>query len=224
MKQILSFSFILLCSFLILACEEEIKTTENENTTEEESSSKEPEVANVTTNENWANFLWRENIYDEELQSEVSSIVLDQDLLEELTAGEKAAIAYIATYIGNECQYKNNDQEGLDCKLITALGLGYQCSEKHLSFLRNAFQGEEEVLKKLENCPEIPFTASSQSTFDELKIKRGNDQLIVFVKAGHVNMRLQSSTEWEETYTFGVAGAKVTVEDYQKSNIKEENF
>ena len=92
-----------------------------------------------------------------------------------MTDPEKAALGCIATFIGSECWWDgetNNDRTNLDCKIITALGLGYQCSDEHLLFLRKWFSTDKEVLSKLEtsNCPTTPYTATSQNTFDEIKL------------------------------------------------------
>jgi len=129
--------------------------------------------------------LWRDNDYDEALKTEISTMVLNKVYFENITAPEKAAIAYIASFIGNECEWDgkvNNDRSNLKCMIPTALNLGYQCSDEYLFFLRKWFAKDTKSLKKLLVCITMPNTATIQTTFDEISIvTNANDQTILLI-------------------------------------------
>src|SRR5690606_19473377 len=104
-------------------------------------------------------FLWREMQYLEDLNGEFNVITLDEEYIKTISEPEKAALAYVATFIGNECVWDGNANENrsnLKCKILWALDLGYQCSPQHLDFLRFWFRSNEDILKELENCPTTP--------------------------------------------------------------------
>ena len=74
--------------------------------------------------------------------------MLNQDYIKTMTDPEKAALGYVATFVGNDCWWDgeaNEEKSNLDCKIITTLGLGYQCSNEHLGFLRKWFVERQTV-------------------------------------------------------------------------------
>lgn len=136
-------------SFLTF-CEQVITKT-NQKAKETKTTEIEPSKLNLP--DTTKNFLLRDMKYDSTLNDSFSSIFLNIDYINSMTSQEKAAIGYVSTYIGNECWWDgeaNDDRSNLDCKIITALGLGYQCSESHLGFLRKWFSTDYEVLSELE--------------------------------------------------------------------------
>ncbi|MBK6878684.1 MAG: hypothetical protein IPG99_20185 [Ignavibacteria bacterium] len=117
--------------------------------------------------------LWREDYYNAELQDTMSMIVMNSSYCSTLPDPEKAAIAFVATFVGNDCWWDGqytNDRSNLKCKVLTELNLGYQCSESHLGFLRHWFREDAKALERLEDCPTTPFTATEQETFDSISI------------------------------------------------------
>ncbi|PTB97108.1 hypothetical protein C9994_04375 [Marivirga lumbricoides] len=146
-----------------------------------------------------------------------------------MTNQEKAAIGYVSTFIGNECWWDgeaNEDRSNLDCKIITALGLGYQCSEKHLGYLRKWFSGDKEVLSELQksNCPTIPYTATSQNTFDKIVIDTKGDSISVYYEVDGTNVREQESWEWSETAYFIATTDNLKLIQKVKSDVDQEKF
>ncbi|MGJ1262570.1 hypothetical protein [Sphingobacterium spiritivorum] len=154
-------------------------------------------------------FLWREDQYDEELKDTFNMIRINNDLAKNLSDPERAAIGYVATFIGNECQWDGpykDDRSNLKCKILTALQLGYQCSEQHIGFLKKWFKDDKVVLEELQGCPTIPDGATIQNTFDEISFKKEGDKLTVnFIVSGH-NMREGKSWKWVETDYFQING------------------
>lgn len=151
-------------------------------------------------------FLWLESKqYRENLEAEYTFIVLDEKYIKTISEPEKAVLAYVATFIGNECEWDgntNDDRSNLKCKILWSLGLGYQCSYHHLGFLRQWFRNDKNVLKELENCPTTPDGATIQDTFDEINLEVKDNIITVFFKASGINSREQKSWKWTEKVQF----------------------
>ena len=150
-------------------------------------------------------FLWRETRYVEEWKTDINTIELNQKYIKTMTEPEKAALAYIATFIGNECEWDgkaNENRSNLRCKILWALDLGYQCSYEHLSFLRLWFRNNKDILNELENCPTTPDGATVQNTFDEINLEIEGDMITVFFKANGINMREEKTWSWTEKHFF----------------------
>lgn len=167
-------------------------------------------------------FLWREQVYDAELQDSVSTIMIDQALAGRLTHAERAALGYVVTIIGSECDWDgkaNEEFSNLKCKALTALNLGYQCSDQHLGFLQNWFRNDQEVLGRLASCPRIPFTASSQQTFDEVYLTVQNDTIKVWFSASGVNLPMNAAWEWTEENVFLIQQDALKLVRVDKSEV-----
>lgn len=150
-------------------------------------------------------FLWRETRYIEEWETDVNIIELNQEYINTISEPEKAVLAYIATFIGNECEWDgkaNENRSNLICKILWALNLGYQCSYTHLDFLRFWFRNNKGILKELENCPTTPDGATIQDTFDEIDIEVKENKINVFFKASGINMREGKSWSWTEKHSY----------------------
>ena len=104
-------------------------------------------------------------------------------------------MGYVSTFVGNECEWDggnpNENRSNLDCKLLTYLDLGYQCSDKHLGFLNRWFSKDSVVIEKLKRCPTIPNSATVQSTFDEVLLKTNTQNQIITInyKVKVINVR-----------------------------------
>ena len=149
--------------------------------------------------------LWRETHFDEELKADISAIKLNESYINTISEPEKAALGYVATFIGNECEWDgkaNESRSNLKCKILSALNLGYQCSYHHLDFLRFWFRNNKEILKELESCPTTPDGATIQDTFDEIEIEVQGNKITVFFKANGINMREQQKWSWTEKQFF----------------------
>lgn len=88
-------------------------------------------------------FLWRKIQYDEELQTDINAIFLNENYIKTISEPEKAALAYVVTFIGNSCEWDGKADEyrsNLKCKILWTLNLGYQCSNNHLGFLKYWFR------------------------------------------------------------------------------------
>jgi hypothetical protein len=150
-------------------------------------------------------FLWREMQYVEDLDGEFNVITLNEKYIKNISEPEKAVLAYVATFIGNECSWDgkaNENRSNLKCKILSGLDLGYQCSSRHLDFLRFWFRNNKNILKELENCPTTPDGATVQDTFDEIDLEIKDNKITVFFKASGINVREQQSWKWTENHFF----------------------
>lgn len=166
-------------------------------------------------------FLWRV------MKDEMSLIQLNDDFIKNITEPEKAALAYVATFVGNECEWDGpvgEDRENLKCKIPWALGLRYQCSHEHLDFLKSWFRNNPEVLKELAACPTIPDGANSQSTFDEIHLEVQGNQIIVFFKATGINLRAGKTWDWTEKHFFTFKDDHLILDEKEVSPRDEQRF
>lgn len=159
----------------------------------------------ITLKDTTVQFLWRENIYDNMYKDSISSIIINEQYCEVIPDQVKAAIAYVATFIGNECWWEGEakeDRSNLKCKILTALDLGCQGSEQHLGFLRKWFSNDKKALEELESVPTTPFTSTIQDTFDKITVTIKGNEIIVWYSAHGFNTRENESWSWTETNHF----------------------
>ncbi|WP_291871295.1 hypothetical protein [Maribacter sp.] len=174
-------------------------------------------------------FLWREGQYDEESQQSINSIFINEPFVNSITNQEKAALGFVASFIGNECSWDgdvNEERSNLKCKILTALDLGYQCSDTHYGFLKQWFSEDGIALKELEVCHKILETATVQSTFDEILIATDKDKKTIEVsyKAHSINHRESKEWSWTETDFFEYTSENVTWVDVIKSKLVEKTL
>ncbi|QQT25893.1 hypothetical protein [Sphingobacterium spiritivorum] len=208
--------YYILISICLLACNSRPAQDKTQTNTDTTIISKDtlpaPAAKSKTTQTAEQKFLWREPQYDEELKDTFNMIRINEDLAKSLSDPERAAIGYVATFIGNECQWDGpykDDRSNLKCKILTALQLGYQCSEQHIDFLKKWFNEDKTVLEELKGCPTIPDGATVQNTFDEISFKKDGDKLVVsFIVSGY-NMREEKSWKWVETDYFEINGSTI---------------
>ena len=186
------------------------------------------DVVRVLSGNEPIKFLWRENKFDEELNQEMNSIIINESFCSSISNQEKAALGYISYDIGSECWWdKKRNKEGtnLKCKIVTALDLGYQCSDKQLIFLRKWFSKDIVALKKLESCRTMPYTATIQTTFDEIRISNDKKKQIITISymVHGVNMRLSESWKWTKTDTFKYNSENLTLISSRKDDPAKED-
>lgn len=163
-------------------------------------------------------FLWRDSS---------QTFQFDSAYAQSIDAAERAAIGYVATFIGSDCWWDGEakeDRSNLKCEVLSALNLGYQCSEKHLGFLRQWFKSDSASLKNLQNCPTIPYTASIQSSFEEIKLSRKGNDIQVFFKANQLNTREGKIYYWTEIDHFEVNHDQIKLVKADKSPIETKNL
>lgn len=166
--------------------------------------------------------LWRETLYDEALKTTINTLVLNKEYQKNITEPERAALGYVATFVGNECEWDSGspdeNRSNLDCKLLSYLDLGYQCSDKHLGFLNNWFSKDSVALNKLKRCPTIPNSATKQSTFDEVSLKTNTqDQTIaISYKVEVINVRESSVSHYTKVDTFKYNSEGIILIDSEK--------
>lgn len=172
-------------------------------------------------------FLWRKNIFDQRINDTIEEICINISFCKTISEPEKAALGYVATFVGSDCNWDGDfkdDRSNLKCKILTALNLGYQCSDQHLGFLRKWFKEDKRVLKDLENCPTTPYTANSQNTFTKIRILVKGKEISVYFEAIGVNTREEKSWTWNETDYFYYDNHHLKLLKKKQSKIKYTNF
>lgn len=191
------------------------------------SPNKESAPKNLKLKDKSVKFLWRELKYDEEIKDSINAICINEELCKTLTDPERAALGYVATFIGNECYWDGDAKEdgsNLKCKILSALKLGYKCSDTHLGFLRKWFKNDKKSLKEIEDCSEIPSTATIQDSFDEINLKVKGNEITIYFKATGVNVREEEIWNWEETDYFIFENDNIQLIKKDKSKIHYEHF
>lgn len=171
-------------------------------------------------------FLWRAEKFDEEMNQEVSSFFINEAFVNSISDQEKAALGFVATFVGNECSWDgavNEDRSNLKCKILTALDLGYQCSDKHLGFLRKWFSEDAIALKKLAGCGTMPDGATVQTTFNEISILTHKDTktISVIYKVQGIHMRESKTWSYTQTDYFKYTKNNIKLVDSKKSEVIE---
>lgn len=130
---------------------------------------------------------------------------LNENYIKTLTGQQRAALGYIATFVGNDCDWdgdKKTDESNLKCKLLSALDLGYQCSEKHLSFLKEWFKGDQKILEDLKDCKRTPNSANIQDSFIEIRMLTVNNTITITYSAIGFDLNSKNKWKWTEESIF----------------------
>lgn len=141
------------------------------------------------------------------------TLQLNTNYIKTLTDPQRAALGYIASDVSNECYWdgdKNADGSNLKCKFLSALNLGYQCSEKHLSFLKKWFSEDHKVLERLQYCQKTESSAKIRDHFSEVKMITTKDTIKIIYSAIGEDSEKQKTWRWQEesTYSFTKTGIK----------------
>jgi hypothetical protein len=158
-------------------------------------------------------FLWRKNKYNTKLKGTYSTIVINKEYCKSISDAERAALSFVATWIGNECWWENDnpneDRTNLKCVILTALNLGCQGSEEHLNFLRHWFRNDTASIEALKDIPTTPYTSTIQDTFDSIRITKKENLITVWFKSSGINTRDQKSWSWTQKDYFKVNGDEI---------------
>lgn len=73
------------------------------------------------------------------------------------------------------------------------------------------FFEEKEILNKIDECYFVPFTATSQTTYDFLNLEVTGNKVTVRYKIDGANARTQSSWERKGIDIFRINGNKIKV-------------
>jgi hypothetical protein len=153
--------------------------------------------------------VWREDVYDASVNGNVSVIKLDENYFSGITEPERAVLGYLASTIGNEC-FAETGKQNVKCKILSALKLGYQCSEENKSFLKSWFRDDASMISRIENCkPTIPSTI--EKTFEEVKISTEDNTIKVELKGLKLNIKENSASTWRESLSFKIDGDKISL-------------
>lgn len=159
--------------------------------------------------------LYRQEEFDKNLKTNLPVIKINQPYLDTAEDGIRAIIAYYSSISGTDCWWEDDEANSaftnLNCLLTSALNLGHQCSESHKSFMQKWFSEEKEMLNKIDECYFVPFTATSQTTYDFLNLEVTGNKVTVRYKIEGANARTQSSWEREGIDIFRINGNKIKV-------------
>ena len=141
------------------------------------------------------------------------TLQFNTNYIKTLTDQQRAALGYIATDVSSECNWdgaKKADGSNLKCRFLSALNLGYQCSETHLSFLKKWFKEDTKVLDRLQYCNKTESSAKIQDHFIEIKMITTKETIKILYSAVGEDLDKQKTWSWQEesTYSFTKTGIK----------------
>ncbi|MEY2792369.1 MAG: hypothetical protein RJA76_361 [Bacteroidota bacterium] len=154
--------------------------------------------------------------------------------LKNISVYERAALGYVATFVGNGCNYEGdfnlNEEHYLKCQFLAELDLGYQCSDRHLGFLRSMFKNDKKALADLAGpCPEIIYGATSQTMLTEISIEAPlKNEIQVKYHVSGVYLRESIDWDYDVVDVFIVGGTSkdpsISLKSHQESEVKYTKF
>lgn len=151
------------------------------------------------------------------------SSIINTKIMKEMREPEKAAIAYIALHDSRDCDWDGEPNAGhtnLSCEIITALGLGYQCSDNHIQLLKHWFRDDSTILEEVKYCPMTPNTAHQLHGIDQISlIRMNNNYFKMNYKASGANSRTESFWSFSESILFKTQGDKLIIVDRKMSKV-----
>lgn len=220
----MKYSYFILSFALLASCGQSDSGTANKEGANTDSSAviNQTQTGHTLTDKS-EKFLWWENRKNADDESSPSALAINEELCKNLSDAERAALGYVATFVGSDCDWdgkENSNSGNLKCKVLSALNLGYQCSEQHLGFLRKWFSNDSKALQELENCPITPNTSSQVNTFLTVNLKVKGKEIAVEFEASGLNMNAGQSWTWTETDYFEVEGDHIKLTKKDQSEIK----
>jgi len=218
-------NYLFVCILFIYACQPNTK----ENSHVNNSANSESNSNNILSDKNFnledttVLFLWRENIKDSTGHT-YSTLVVNEAYCKTIPEPIKAAIAFTATFIGNECWWEddapNEDRTNLKCKILSVLDLGCQGSDTHLNFLNSWFANDKDCLEKLNSIPTTPYTATIQDTFDEIKVAVKGNIITISFKARGMDIREDRKWKWKQTDSYAFSNNSLRLLKSNKPNLR----
>lgn len=184
-------------------------------------------IKGLTLTDKNISFLSSTKKYDATIKDSLNMMVINEAYCKTITDPEKAALAYVASFVGNECSWDGQatpERSNLKCKILSALNLGYQCSHTHLDFLKYWFRKDNTVLQELQNCPTTPDGATIQDSFENINIITKGNTINITYTVQALNIREGKSRSWTETDQFRFDTDQLQLIKKDKSAVKETGF
>ncbi len=126
--------------------------------------------------------------------------------LQEIGAPEKALLSWYLLAYGNECNAKSSK---IKCRILEALKISDECSDKHIRFLKKWFKDDILVNIKLKNCPVLPIDASIQNDYKRIELSRSFDTLRIHYEVWGMNNSQEKSWNVNRTDSFLIKGEQL---------------
>ena len=172
-------------------------------------------------------FLWLEKKKGKSPNDTISSICINEEYCKTISDPERAAIGIVATFVNSECAWDGDpkeDRSNLKCKILTALDLGYQCSEQHLGFLRKWFKNDKRSLDELIYCSKMNNEAKIQESFEEIRVIVEGNEIVIKFTANGMNINQSYFYRWVEADYFRLTNDNLELIDQDKEKIKSDTL
>jgi len=172
-------------------------------------------------------FLWLEKKKGNAPNDTISRICINEEYCKTISDPERAVLGLAATFINSECAWdgaQKADRSNLKCKILSALDLGYQCSDKHLGFLRKWFKNDKRSLDELIYCSKMNSEAKIQESFEEIMLQVEGDEIVVKFIGNGMNLTENYFYRWIEADYFILTNDNLELIDQDKEKIKSDTL
>lgn len=131
----------------------------------------------------------------------------------------------MALHDSKHCEWDGNTNENyanLNCKIIKALELGYQCSEIHIKLLKKWFGKDSLITDDVKYCPMTSNTAHSVQGIDKILItKISSSKFKIDYSTSGMNIKYMASWSFDTSIIFQIINDNRKVISSIKFNIKK---
>jgi hypothetical protein len=160
--------------------------------------------------------------------NDCDSLHINYSYLSSIPEREKAAIAFVALHDSRDCEWDgevNKDMSNLSCKIIKALGLGYQCSQKHIALLQKWLGKDSLASEEIKYCPMTPNTSHSVEGIDKIFLtKINNDKFKIDYSSSGMNIRSMWYWSFNTTIIFQMNKDTLKIVSYKKYKVKKKRI
>jgi hypothetical protein len=154
-----------------------------------------------------------ENVVVYELDAAFNPVATP-DRLEPMSDGMRAILAMYALQAGGGCDTHNENGE-LVCTLTHSLGLGAQCSPKHVAIVRSWFKKEIPKIKGVGDwtfkktqapgvlesmCYNQPDTATFQDVWENIRVTQHGDRVLIDAIDGWIAREFSGRNRYQSAY------------------------
>jgi hypothetical protein len=153
---------------------------------------------------------------------------INQDYIKEIKASERAALAYVFTFLEMNCDRDFLIKEGAryaDCELAEKLGLMPQCGPVHKKLLEDWFASDTALMESANHCPIIPIIGKLNGQLVSLDITWKKNQLEICYQALFHHLKDEKTREIKARILFetGDFGLRILEEEPLKTNNENWN-
>jgi len=147
----------------------------------------------------------------------------DSLYISKMSNQEKAAVAFSSIFYDNYCDSSDGSMTKR-CSMIELMGLGKQCSQHNIEFLKYWFSQDKKSIGELQGCQIVPLTATYQERFVDVSSARIGDLYLVKFTAGGMDLREMKTWKWKQLDRYLLRKGRMVKLDSKISSREERNL